>query len=97
MVIGTLGVGKSTVLNRIAESNVFFAKDQVERCTTDFGMHEAQDFCLLDTPGLNDPDMTTVEWAGKLNASEFKGRPVAFVMMCLKACIRPSAQDRTNV
>ena len=34
LVLGTLGVGKSTVLNRISGGNHFEAKDSPERVTT---------------------------------------------------------------
>ena len=56
-----------------------------------------ENYTLLDTPGLGDPLMPLPTWAGKLNASAIKGRPVGLVLMVIKAAIRPSAQDKTNI
>ena len=42
-------------------------------------------------------DMPLATWAAKLNSSEYRNKPVALVLMCLRAKIRPSAEDRTNV
>lgn len=98
LVLGTLGTGKSTVLNRTCgEEGRFEAKDSVEAVTKGFNTYDLKNFTLLDTPGLGDPEMPLATWVGKLNASTIKGRPVALVLMVLKAAIRPTAQDKTNI
>ena len=89
--IGTLGVGKSTLLNRLADADVFAAKRTVKRVTTDFNLHEADTFGLIDCPGLGDPNMTLAEWAAKLNESRFTGKGIALALMVIRQKVRPEA------
>ena len=97
LAMGTLGVGKSTVLNRILGSAKFECSDRPTGVTQDFAAYETADFTILDTPGLNDMDMLLPTWAAKLNASPYRNQPVALVLMCLRAKIRPSTEDRNNI
>jgi len=94
--IGTLGVGKSTLLNRLAAADVFAAKRTVQRVTTAFNLHEADKFGLIDCPGLGDPRMPLVEWAAKLNESGYTGAGIALALMVIRQKVRPEAQDKTN-
>ena len=82
--LGTLGVGKSTVLNRLADADVFIAARSVKRVTTEFQLHEANDFSLIDAPGLGDPRMDLTAWANKLNTSPFGGYPIALALMVIR-------------
>ena len=72
LAMGTLGVGKSTVLNRILGSEKFECSDRPTGVTQDFTAYETADFTILDTPGLNDMEMPLPTWAAKLNASPFR-------------------------
>ncbi len=91
LAMGTLGVGKSTVLNRIIGSDMFTANRSVAGVTKNFALHECGDFDVLDTPGLNDPELPLITWASKLNTTGFINRPLALVLLCLRASVRPSA------
>ena len=61
MVMGTLGTGKSTLLNRMSGEQVdaFRAELQTKGCTQELKMLKFEHFRLIDTPGLNDPNMST--------------------------------------
>ena len=61
MVMGTLGTGKSTLLNRMSGEQVdaFRAELQTAGCTQESTMLQFEHFRLIDTPGLNDPNMST--------------------------------------
>lgn len=56
LTIGTLGVGKSTMLNKLLGIEVFETSDKVTGCTYDFNRmdHPRGDYIVLDTPGLHD-------------------------------------------
>ena len=66
--IGTLGVGKSTLLIRLVSSEAFKAARTVKRVTTDFNLHEADLFEQIDCSGLEDPEdpSTLADWMAKL-------------------------------
>ena len=89
--IGTLGVGKSTLLNCLAAAEVFAAKRSVKRVTTDFNLHEADTFALIDCPGLGDLNMPLIEWSAKLNESDYTGTGIALALMVIRQKVRPEA------
>lgn len=83
LVLGTLGIGKSTLLNTLGGS--FVTSDDVEGCTQEFMINnEVPNFDLVDAPGLNDMDMPLNEWGARLNTSALKGKPVNLCLLVFK-------------
>ena len=101
MVMGTLGTGKSTLLNRMSgqEEDVFEARLQTEGCTIEPKIAEAEGFKLIDTPGLNDPNMSTNEWQTIYNQwiDEQGNVPIDLAVLVFKQSVRPSAQDANSL
>ena len=101
MVMGTLGTGKSTLLNRMSgqEEDVFVARLQTEGCTQEPKIAEAEGFKLIDTPGLNDPNMSTNEWQTTYNKwIEVQGNVrIDLAVLVFKQNIRPSVQDANSL
>ena len=63
MVLGSIGHGKSTFLNRLAgDDNFFHAARSVKGVTQYPTKHELPNFILIDTPGLNDCRIPTADW-----------------------------------
>ena len=64
--LGALGVGKSTLMNRIAGVDQFETSDGVEGCTlwpSSYTFNkDGADITVIDTPGTNDPDMDIATW-----------------------------------
>ena len=72
MVLGTLGTGKSHLLNTLSGADLevdepFESKMQTTGCTKNPKWLEFKDFNLLDSPGLNDPNMNAADWAQRHN------------------------------
>ena len=101
MVMGTLGTGKSTLLNRMSgqEEDLFVARLQTEGCTQEPKIAEAEGFKLIDTPGLNDPNMTTNEWQTTYNKWLKAQGPVRIdlAVLVFKQNVRPSVQDANSL
>ena len=99
--MGTLGTGKSTLLNRMSgqEEDVFVARLQTEGCTQEPKIAEAEGFKLIDTPGLNDPNMSTNEWQTTYNKwIEVQGNVrIDLAVLVFKQNIRPSVQDANSL
>ena len=82
--VGTLGIGKSTLLNRsIANETdrVFKTSDKPRGCTTDFKVayynkipkeffDPAITLKIMDTPGTNDPNFDLLTWETVLRSEE---------------------------
>ena len=67
IVIGTLGIGKSTLMNTIyGEDQKFVAKNFSESVTKTISAaeftKEGINYTVIDTPGLNDPNMDINTW-----------------------------------
>ena len=70
MVIGSIGHGKSTTMNRLAgQEGVFHAARKVKGVTQHPTCKELANFNLIDTPGLNDARIPTADWVGRFNQS----------------------------
>ena len=68
IVMGSIGHGKSTFLNRLAgQEGVFKAGRSVVSVTTKPACHEMDFFNLIDTPGLNDARIPTADWVSRFN------------------------------
>ena len=64
LVIGTLGTGKSTLLNRLygdAQESTFETSRKPRGCTKDYKVVDMPNYRIVDTPGTNDPRMN-VDW-----------------------------------
>ena len=101
MVLGTLGSGKSTLLNRMSgrHDEPFEARLQTEGCTQEPKMVDAYHFNLIDTPGLNDPNMSTNEWQTTYNQwVDIQGNVrIDLAVLVFKQNIRPSVQDANSL
>lgn len=69
--IGTLGVGKSTLMNRIIadDREEFQTSGDVDGCTSFFDPYILGDFTIVDTPGLGDVDLPFALWVQRFNES----------------------------
>ena len=99
--MGTLGSGKSTLLNRMSgqPEDVFVAAMQTNGCTQEPKMLTYENFNLIDTPGLNDPNMSTNEWQTTYNKwIEVQGNVrIDLAVLVFKQNIRPSVQDANSL
>jgi predicted GTPase len=91
IVIGTLGIGKSTVLNRLIDKDEFQTSDEVDGCTQEFQMFKGEKYDICDSMGLGDPNLDITKWMDKYNANpNVKGREIALVLLVVKGQIRPT-------
>ena len=68
MVLGSIGHGKSTMMNRLAgQEGMFHAARKVKGVTQQPTCKELANFNLIDTPGLNDTRIPTADWVGRFN------------------------------
>ena len=96
LVLGTLGIGKSTFLNTLGAT--FETSNQPVGCTLDIKRDDTiPGYALIDSPGLNDMDMTLAEWAQKLNTSGLNGQPLDLCLLVFKQTPRPQVTDKQNV
>ena len=51
-----------------AEVKRFLAKRSTKGVTQELNEIEFEDFILIDTPGLNDPKMSTADWSARFNS-----------------------------
>ena len=71
MVLGSIGDGKSTMLNRLAgQEGMFRAARSVKSVTQHPKVCELNCYNLIDTPGLNDARIPLADWVGRFNQSE---------------------------
>ena len=76
------------------------AELQTEGCTQTLKLLEFDHFKLIDTPGLNDPNMTTNEWQTRYNewvASHETEIQVDLAVLVFKQSIRPSVADANSL
>ena len=97
MVLGSIGHGKSTFLNKLAgQDGLFKAGRDVKGVTQDPICHEMEHFNLIDTPGLNDARIPTVDWVQRFNTnSAVQPQPLSLVMMLFRCSSRPSVDDQS--
>ena len=101
MVLGTLGTGKSTTMNCLsaAEEAAFIAKRSQKGVTQELSEIEFDEFILIDTPGLNDPKMSTADWSTRYNSSSATSNSaqIALILLVFKCSQRPSRDDANNI
>ena len=97
VILGTVGHGKSTFLNRLAGADVFESKKQRSIVTKKPTMYETADFKMIDTPGLNDMlEIDTKNWVDRFNdylANDGSPQPLALAILLFKASGPPENGD----
>jgi predicted GTPase len=89
--LGTLGTGKSTVLNRLIDKDEFKTSDEATSCTQEFNMYHGGDYDICDSMGLADPSINLTKWMSIYNANpNVKNKKIALVLLVLKGQIRPT-------
>ena len=64
--MGTVGVGKSTVMNAFLGKQYFATSSKPQGCTHDFSLHTYEEGkAVMDVPGLNDPAWPLDKWLSK--------------------------------
>ena len=60
---------------------------------------EFDEFILIDTPGLNDPKMSTADWSTRYNNSSATSNSaqIALILLVFKCSQRPSRDDANNI
>ena len=90
LVMGTLGIGKSTLHNKLGAT--FQTSSGIDSCTKDLQATDSvPGFKLIDSPGLHDLEMNIPEWAGKVNTSVLAGTSLNLCLLVFKATYRPEA------
>ena len=91
-----MGTGKSTMMNCLsaAEQAAFLAKRSLKGVTQELLEMEFPEFILIDTPGLNDPKMSTENWSRRYNmynssAATSNSAQVALILLVFKCSQRP--------
>jgi predicted GTPase len=91
IVIGTLGTGKSTVLNRLIDKNEFETSGEVDGCTTEFDRYQGENYDIVDSMGLGDPEIDITKWMEIYNENpNVKNKKIALVLLVVKGQIRPT-------
>ena len=96
MLIGQLGIGKSSLLNFLSGRDNFVTSDDVDGCTqipkeVTFEFEGTQ-FSVVDTAGTGDPDIPHHKWIDTMAdyTNLNKGQPFDFIVIALRAGPRPS-------
>ena len=78
-----------------ADEPVFIAKRAVKGVTQFHEIREFEKFILIDSPGLNDINMPTVDWGARFNPSEIitNSMRVDLNLILFKCKIRPDFSD----
>ena len=101
VVLGTLGIGKSTLLNRIAGGENFKTSDDAEGCTLKPGSvkyyHGGKATTVIDTAGLNDPGMPLIDWISSYNDFAKTSSNVSLCIIAFKASVRPTTENKADV
>ena len=102
IILGTLGIGKSTVMNRMTGSEPFKASDKASGVTVVVNKYEFEyngyHYKVIDSPGMNDCDMDMTTWLATFKkAAKIETEPIHLVICAYKAEFRPSSQDKNNL
>ncbi len=91
LVIGEVGAGKSTLVNKLVGKNVSRVGDNPEGVTKDIAMFRTkfngEDVLLADLPGFGDIDVPTADLIDKWNAA-IKGKTLLRIFLCVNATKR---------
>ena len=101
MVIGTLGNGKSTVLNTLIGGNqgeTFETSKKPRGCTQEASSAQTQwenyNITLTDTPGLFDLKMPLPMWLAKYGSMPNNQKSITKILWVIRSCVRPDEQHR---
>ena len=103
IVIGTLGIGKSTVMNKISAGQKFNTSDEPEGCTKDpdsFTFNsDGKEITVVDTAGLNDNNMNISLWINNYTeyAKKSDESAISLAIIAFKASIRPGVEQKSDV
>ena len=93
--IGTLGTGKSTFLNTCLGYQGCAVNDEPEGCTQNFNIVDTDLATLIDTPGLNDPNMPIGVWINSVRKTG--GQKVSLALLFIAQKVRPDVTDKMNI
>ena len=96
IVLGTIGHGKSTFMNRIAGRDDYFKAARSIKGVTQFPkLVRTEHLNLVDTPGLNDTRIDTKDWVGRFNGGNGCTKPqdLGLAILLFKQCNRPQMDD----
>ena len=95
IVMGTIGHGKSTFMNRIAGRDCFHAARAIRGVTQYPSLVQTEHFNLIDTPGLNDQRIDTKDWVDRFNGGNGSTKPqdLALAILLFKNSGRPQRDD----
>jgi hypothetical protein len=89
-------------MNCIMGDEKFKTSDEAEGCTQipeEITMDiSGKTYKIIDTPGLNDPNMPLVQWTKNYNDLAAKSKdPVSLTLIVFKANVRPDAGQKSDV
>lgn len=102
LIVGTLGIGKSTVMNRLAGEEQFKAGNNASGVTQVVSSYEFEkDGCrykVWDTPGLNDTEMDISTWIANFKkTAKANQEPIHMIIVAFKSNWRPSNEQKTDI
>ena len=89
ILMGSMGVGKSTVINKLVGSEVAASASGGSSCTQEPTLYASQvhqGLNVIDTPGLGDPTISTRKWAER--AANIAGEPIDAVVYVINSTTR---------
>ena len=103
VIFGSLGIGKSTVMNTISGEKANFQTGD-EAVTQEPAAYkfsaDGKEFIVVDTAGLNDYNMPLQLWIEKYTKyakEKADGLPISLVIIAFRANVRPTAEQKGDV
>ena len=99
LVVGTLGIGKSTLGNVVAGGYYFETSSMAQGCTKAFNSWSSSGFpfTYIDSPGTNDLRFDGPKWMQAFKQSGLGGSRVDLCLLVVKSAIRPNKEDKFNL
>ena len=99
--MGTLGIGKSTLLNKIAGGENFETSDSADGCTQNPSSITYQSggkaTTVIDTAGLNDTALPLSTWISSYTEFAKTQNNVSLCIIAFRASVRPSGESKSDV
>ena len=89
VLMGSMGVGKSTVINKLVGRDVAPSANGANSCTKEPTLYASEvhpGLNVIDTPGLGDPTIPTRKWAER--AAKISGKPIDAVIYVINSTTR---------